>query len=137
VSKNVSPIDRSLGSRLRDKRISSGLTEEQLAARLEIDAKDVILYETGAKRISAERLLGISQALEVRPGYFFDFHEEGEQVFAEDMGRAYQAQSVYLTLPEQGMRLNRAFVNVRSSALREAIVALVVEMAGSASAEAI
>ena len=76
VSKNLNQIDRSLGGRLRDKRMSNGLSQEQLAEKLGIDPKDVDLYETGAKRISADRLLRIAKALGVRPVYFFGFSED-------------------------------------------------------------
>ncbi len=133
VSKNLNQIDRSLGGRLRDKRMSNGLSQEQLAAKLGIDPKDVDLYEIGAKRISADRLLGIAKALGVRPVYFFGFSEDITPGKSESSERSCEDQGVYLTLPDQGMRLHRAFINVKNSVLREAIVTLVVEMAKSES----
>ena len=135
VSKNLSQIDRSLGGRLRDKRMSSGLSQEQLAEKLGIDPTDVNLYETGAKRISADRLLRIAKALGVRPVYFFGFSEERPQPRSkgEHDELPCEGTGTYLTLPDQGLRLHRAFVNVRNSVLREAIVTLVVEMAKSES----
>jgi transcriptional regulator with XRE-family HTH domain len=113
-------IDKSLGFRLRDKRTSAGWSQEQLAEKLQIDPKDISAYEKGAKRITAERLLRLSKVLGVRPVYFFGF--DGEE-------RPLLREGSYLTLPDQGLRLHRAFVAIKSPSLREAIVSLVIELA--------
>ena len=131
VSKSLNQIDRSLGERVRDKRMSNGLSREQLATKIGIDPKDIELYETGAKRISADGLLRIAKALGVRPVYFFGFAGDLAAGLDEPCDPRREGEGVYLTLPEQGLRLHRAFINVKNSALREAIVSLVVEMAKS------
>ena len=71
VAKLSNQIDKLIGFRLRDKRTSIGWSQEQLAEKLQIDPKDVNAYEEGAKRITAERLLILSEVLGVRPVYFF------------------------------------------------------------------
>jgi transcriptional regulator with XRE-family HTH domain len=124
-------IDKSLGLRLRAKRMSSGLSQEELAEKLQIHPDDVSAYEKGEKRISAVRLLHMSEALGVRPTYFFGFSDERRRGVAEDGGRPWAGLGVYLTLPDQGVRLNRAFIAVKNAALREAIVTLVAELAKS------
>jgi len=130
----VNQIDRSLGGRLRAKRTSSGLTLEQLANRLDIDPEDILSYETGAKRISADRLLRIAKVLGVRPVYFFGFPDDRTPLPDTRRTGLCEAPASYLTLPEQGLRLHRAFVNLPNDALRESIVALVVELAKSETA---
>lgn len=120
VVKSPNQIDKSLGGRLRDKRTSTGWTQEQLAEKLEIDPKDIYAYEKGAKRITADRLLRLSKILGVRPVYFFGF---------DDNERPANRNEVRLTLPDQGLRLHRAFISVKNPALREAIVSLVTELA--------
>jgi transcriptional regulator with XRE-family HTH domain len=120
VVKSPNQIDISLGARLRDKRISTGWSQEQLAEKLQIDAKDISAYETGAKRIAADRLLRLSKVLGVKPVYFFGF---------EDHERPAVRHAARLTLPDQGLRLHRAFISVKNPALREAIVSLVTELA--------
>jgi transcriptional regulator with XRE-family HTH domain len=125
VVSRSNPIDKSLGFRLRDKRTSAGWSQEQLAERLQIDAEDISAYENGAKRIPAERLLRLSQVLGVRPVYFFG--PDGEE-------RPLPRERSNVALPDQGLRLHRAFVGVKSPALREAIVALVIELAKNGSA---
>ncbi len=118
--KNSNQIDISLGGRLRDKRTSTGWSQEELAEKLQIDPKDISAYEKGAKRISADRLLTLSKVLGVKPVYFFGF---------DDNERPPNGDGARLTLPDQGLRLHRAFIGVKNPALREAIVSLVVELA--------
>lgn len=112
-------IDKSIGFRLRDKRTSTGWSEEQLAEKLQLDPKDVSAYEKGAKRITAERLLRLSKVLGVRPVYFFGLDGEA-QPLPQDGYR--------ITLSDQGFRLHRAFVGIKNPALREAIVSLAIEL---------
>lgn len=120
VLKSSNQIDKSLGGRLRDKRMSTGWTQEQLADKLQIDPKDIYAYEKGAKRITADRLLRLSKVLGVKPVYFFGF---------DDNGAPPERDAAVLTLPDQGLRLHRAFIGVKNPALREAIVSLVTELA--------
>ena len=120
VVKTSNQIDVSLGGRLREKRTSTGWSQEQLAEKLQIDPKDIYAYETGSKRISADRLLRLSKILGVKPVYFFGFDDNSAPV---------NRNGALLTLPDQGLRLHRAFIGVKNPALREAIVSLVIEMA--------
>jgi transcriptional regulator with XRE-family HTH domain len=120
VVKTPNQIDISLGGRLREKRTSTGWTQEPLAETLHIDPSDIYAYEAGAKRITADRLLRLSKIFGVKPVYFFGF-EDDEQPGGRD--------EALLTLPDQGLRLHRAFIGVRNPALREAIVSLVTELA--------
>ena len=119
VVRTSNQIDKALGCRLRDKRTSTGWSQEQLADKLQIGPKEISAYEKGTKRITADRLLRLSKALGVRPTYFFGV--DGEE-------RRLQQDAASLTLPNQGLRLHRAFVGVRNPALREAIVSLVIEL---------
>ena len=112
-------IDKSIGFRLRDKRTSTGWSEEQLAEKLQLDPKDVSAYEKGAKRITAERLLRLSKVLGVRPVYFFGLDREA---------RPLPQDGYRITLSDQGFRLHRAFVGIKIPALREAIVSLAIEL---------
>ena len=120
VVKTSNQIDISLGGRLREKRTSTGWSQEQLAEKLQIDPGDIYAYEAGTKRINADRLLRLSKVFGVKPVYFFGF---------EDNERPVGRDEALLTLPDQGLRLHRAFIGVKNPALREAIVSLVIELA--------
>ena len=72
------PIDQHVGERIRLLRTERGLTQEQLAAALEISYQQVQKYETGANRISAGRIYEIARKLAVDVGWFFDGLAAGE-----------------------------------------------------------
>ena len=116
MAESPNPIDEALGARVRYKRVALGWSITELAEMLGASPADVGAYESGATRISAERLLLLAQAFGVRPSYSFGV----------DPG-ARPAPSP--ALPEQGLRLHRAFASVSDPAVREAIVALVAEIA--------
>jgi transcriptional regulator with XRE-family HTH domain len=120
VVKSANQIDISLGGRLREKRTATGWSQEQLAEKLKVDPRDISAYESGAKRISADRLLRLSKIFGVKPVYFFGFEDEHIPMHLD---------GPRLTLPDQGLRLHRAFIGVKNPTLREAIVSLVTELA--------
>jgi len=72
------PIDQHVGERIRLRRTERGLTQEQLAAALDVSYQQVQKYETGANRISAGRIYEIARKLDVEVGYFFDGLGDGE-----------------------------------------------------------
>lgn len=65
-------VDEYVGERIRQRRTLLGLTQEQLAAALEISYQQVQKYETGSNRVSAGRLYEIAKHLDVEVGFFFD-----------------------------------------------------------------
>jgi DNA-binding XRE family transcriptional regulator len=67
----TSPVDAWIGSRLRIKRTTRGLTQREFNELLDIDSNDLAAFEAGAKRINANLLFRIAKALDVRPEYFF------------------------------------------------------------------
>jgi ribosome-binding protein aMBF1 (putative translation factor) len=69
VTRNSSNV--CVGSRLRVRRASRGISEKELSEKLGIDPDDVNAYEEGIQRVSANLLLRIAKLLDVRPDYFF------------------------------------------------------------------
>ena len=69
---NNNSIDMHVGKRVRLRRALFGMSQEQLCAKLNVTFQQVQKYERGANRISASRLLDISQILDVPISYFFD-----------------------------------------------------------------
>jgi DNA-binding transcriptional regulator YiaG len=65
------PVDRWIGSRVRIKRTSRGLTQQEFSELLHIDRNDLAAFEAGAERINANLLFRIAKSLDVRPDYFF------------------------------------------------------------------
>jgi transcriptional regulator with XRE-family HTH domain len=73
-----SSIDIFVGSRLRERRTSRGISEKEFSKALGIDPKDVRVYEKGVKRVGANLLFRISRLLDVRLDYFFQGYPAGE-----------------------------------------------------------
>ena len=69
-------IDAHIGRRLRERRQALGLSQAQLAARLEFTAAQINRYEHGTTRLSAAGLWRAATILGVAPGYFFDGLDE-------------------------------------------------------------
>ena len=65
-----------IGSRVRIKRTSREMTEQELSKLLGIDRNNLAAYEAGEERINANLLLRIAKLLDVRPDYFFRGYTE-------------------------------------------------------------
>ena len=67
----TSPVDMWIGSRVRIKRTSRGMSQQEFCKLLGIDRNDLAAFETGTERINANLLFRIAKSLDVRPDYFF------------------------------------------------------------------
>lgn len=66
------PVDVHVGSRIRQRRWMTGMTQQQLAERVGIKFQQIQKYETGMNRVSASRLWDISEALDSPVAFFFE-----------------------------------------------------------------
>jgi transcriptional regulator with XRE-family HTH domain len=81
-------IDKHLGKRLRMRRRSLGLTQQQIAEAVGVRFQQIQKYECGANRISAARLWLLAKALQSPVGVFFDdMAEEADGVEDDEAGR--------------------------------------------------
>jgi hypothetical protein len=67
----ASSIDMFIGSRVRIKRTSRGMTQQDLSELLDIDRDKLAAYEAGVERFNAKLLFQVAKLLDVRPDYFF------------------------------------------------------------------
>ena len=65
-----------IGSRVRIKRTSRGMTQHELSSLLGIKRNKLAAYEAGEERVNANLLLRIAKLLGVRPDYFFQDYKE-------------------------------------------------------------
>ncbi|MDR1365527.1 MAG: helix-turn-helix transcriptional regulator [Holosporales bacterium] len=65
-------VNKHIGNQLRLRRQLMGLSQEKLAEKLGITFQQVQKYEKGVNKISAARLLTISEILNTNMGYFFE-----------------------------------------------------------------
>jgi transcriptional regulator with XRE-family HTH domain len=64
--------DRHVGSRIRERRVMLGLSQQQLAQMIGVTYQQAHKYERGLNRISAGRLFEIAQVLNVPISWFFE-----------------------------------------------------------------
>ncbi len=76
VSSRAKEVDRYVGSRIRERRVMLGLTQQYMANLVGVTYQQAHKYERGINRVSAGRLFDISQALGVPVGYFFEDMEK-------------------------------------------------------------
>ena len=67
----ASSVDMFIGSRVRVRRTSRGMTQQELSEQLDIDCDNLAAYEAGVERINAKLLFQIAKLLDVRADYFF------------------------------------------------------------------
>ncbi len=73
------PVDVHVGKRIRHRRWTIGVTQQQLAERVGIKFQQIQKYETGMNRVSASRLWDIAHALGVPIAFFFEGMESAAQ----------------------------------------------------------
>src|ERR1700730_16985966 len=70
--KSPLPKDIQIGQRIRAQRLNSGMSQTDLADRLDVTFQQVQKYEKGVNRVGAGRLEQIAEAIGVTPALFFD-----------------------------------------------------------------
>jgi transcriptional regulator with XRE-family HTH domain len=114
--------------RLRLRRIQLGLCQGALASRLGVSFQAVQKYETSDIRISAGRLYGAAQALEVSPGFFFEGYPVG--IVAKNMARDAAPTSETFDRREV-TSLVRGFYGIRDPQLRKLVLRVTAGSANS------
>ena len=108
-------IDAHVGERIRLRRTELGLTQEQLAAALDVSYQQIQKYETGANRVSAGRILEIARKLGVDVGYFFEGVSDDDPALPLEHGGRQRS----------AIELVRKFGQIKDPEVRAAIAGLV------------
>lgn len=77
------PVDRHVGRRVCEKRISLGYNQSDLGRALGLTFQQIQKYEKGSNRISASKLWDISRFFKVDVSYFFEGLGEARGVAEE------------------------------------------------------
>ncbi len=72
ATQRASLVDHHVGARIRERRTTLGLSQQQLARMIGVTYQQAHKYERGLNRISAGRLFEIAQVLDVPVSYFFE-----------------------------------------------------------------
>ncbi|MGE3301967.1 MAG: helix-turn-helix domain-containing protein [Hyphomonadaceae bacterium] len=121
--RSANMIDRSLGQRVRARRLEAGLSQERLADLLGLTFQQIQKYEKGVNRIAASRLFDISAALDVPVTYFFDgLSPNAARGVAETAADGMMFDT--LATPE-GLQLMTLFSGIKNVRVRRRVVELV------------
>jgi transcriptional regulator with XRE-family HTH domain len=91
-------IDAHLGARLRELRRGLGWSEELLGLLLKVSAARIRAYESGAKPITARRLVALCELLEAPIAYFFSDFEVASYLDSSERSRAGRLHRMTLEL---------------------------------------
>ena len=128
------PVDVYVGGRMKQLRILRGMTQERLAARLDLTFQQIQKYEKGANRMAASRLYDVARILGVPVSYFFeDLPESFERLPVQDDRRrarkaveSYQGSGAGLSFDHrrETLELVRAYYEITEPGLRKKLLAL-------------
>lgn len=125
LKKVPNPIDRHVGARLRMQRMLVGVSQEKLGGALGLTFQQVQKYESGSNRISASRLQQIATMLDVPVSFFFEGVPTGEGSAASFGEPTSNAQVLDFLASSEGVQLAKAFVCIKSVAVRRRVIDLV------------
>lgn len=125
-------LDAKIGERIRSQRKRIGLTQKELAARLDIVFQQLQKHENGTSRVPASRLYEIARALNTPISHFFDVDED------KLLGRASPLSNVSAIVAaqkgkfaKQVLELVTAFTKIKDEDARADIVSLVAKLSKS------
>jgi transcriptional regulator with XRE-family HTH domain len=117
------PVDVHVGQRVRMCRVSSGLSQTDLAKQLGISFQQIQKYENGVNRVGAGRLFDIARLLNVSVDTLFP-SANGSQSRSIELDEEFKEILEFVSGVD-GLRLCLSFLRIDSTATRKLIVALV------------
>ncbi len=133
--KEPNPIDKHVGGRIRERRITLDMSQGKLGDALGLTFQQVQKYEKGVNRVGSSRLAQIATVLQVTSIDWFYEGAPGMPVggashtpAADELGRALQR----VTTTRQGQAMIFA-IDKLSESTRNALAALIVSMGNDAS----
>lgn len=72
-------IDKAIGTKIHELRLSTGQSREQVAVKIGVTHQQLQKYEKGTNRISAGRLVTIAEAFGKTAEFFFAGVQEGRE----------------------------------------------------------
>ena len=124
------PTDVHAGSRLRFQRQVRQLSQTDVANALGITFQQVQKYEKGTNRISASRLQALTNILGVSISFFFENgpNDTSSTKNGDERGSQEDGITQFLVTTD-GLKLNRAFLQIKDQKVRRAVIALVKALA--------
>ncbi len=120
------PVDIHVGSKLKQRRVGVGMTQERLARTIGITFQQVQKYERGTNRIVASRLFELARALDVSVDYFFEGMPNGDAPKHPAASPREEASALPSLMAERDtLILVRAYHRIGDAAVRRRLIDLV------------
>ncbi len=103
-----------VGQRIKSLRIERGLTQSDLAERLNVSYQQIQKYENGTSSVTVDRLFEIAAALGVRPSSLIESHQ------LENVAEP-SSDTVYRLTPDE-VRLVKLFRKIRGKKVRDGLI---------------
>ncbi|MGY3473591.1 helix-turn-helix domain-containing protein [Bradyrhizobium ottawaense] len=125
-------LDARIGERIRTQRKLAGLSQKELASRLDIVFQQLQKHENGTSRVPASRLYAIAQALNTPITHFYAF---GDSVTSRRSSPVTDVSAIVGAqrgkLAKQVLELVTAFMKIKDERARTDVVSLVARLATS------
>lgn len=127
----ASSVDVHVGTRIRLRRKTMKMSQEQLGEQLGITFQQVQKYERGTNRVGASRLWGISKVLQVPVQYFYDGLLDGVEE-----GENSEPPEIYKFInSSDGVALAMAVSQIQNKSVRRQILELARSLAAQENSE--
>ncbi|MBI3451974.1 MAG: helix-turn-helix transcriptional regulator [Rhodospirillales bacterium] len=138
AAEGADPVDIYVGTRVRQRRMFLGVSQEKLAKALGISFQQVQKYERGTNRVSASRLFVLSRFLGVPVSWFFDGAPESSQAVAAARKSAAKDEGNTSDDPmttNETIKLVRAYYQIPDQRVRRRIVNMIRAVGGQQAAK--
>jgi transcriptional regulator with XRE-family HTH domain len=112
------PFDVEIGKRIRLRRLEKKMSQTELADKVGVTYQQIQKYEGGQHRPGTDRLIQISKAIEVPLSFFIEATDHRRKV-----------EGLLIVDPAWGLRLVRAYTQIKERKIRQQIVLLVEDVA--------
>lgn len=121
--RGVTGMDRTIGLRLRARRLEQHMSQDALAEKLGVSFQQVQKYEKGVNRVGSARLVEIARVLDVDTAYFLgDLNGNGKQSVTISRFAEFMATKDGLDINEAMIKLSephrRAMIDMARSLVR-------------------
>lgn len=117
-------MDVHVGLRLRLRRRALGVSQVRLAQAVGLTFQQIQKYELGANRISASKLYDFCRILETSVSYFYEGLPFSIAAAEEPNAYAYRSITQALLAEDDGMRMAKAFLEIRRGELKRRLADL-------------
>ena len=124
----ITPIDVHIAARLRQFRLTAGMSQDKLGELTGVTFQQIQKYEKAKNRISASRLFEFAQLLEKPVNAFFEGIKADRTYYNYDFSTDKQQSKKLIEFDKELLPLVRAFKRIENVQSKRNLVALAVSM---------